>query len=104
MSISPHARRDPPPSPSTAIRRRRATAGLLLLLLTGFPALALSPNELAAIRVGGLSILWWYGGVLAPVAAATAVAFLCAPSAGGPPSAPGAPTGRAQDARRPELP
>lgn len=103
MSISPHARRDPPPSRSTAITRCRTAAGILLLLLAGFPALALSPNELAAIRVGGLSILWWYGGVLAPVAAAATVVALCVPG-GVAAAAPGAPPGPAQAARPPDLP
>ena len=42
---------------------------LLALLLAGFLVLAALPNQVAAIRVAGLSLLWWYGGVLAPVMA-----------------------------------
>ena len=37
------------------------------LLLAGFLALGALPNQTASIRLGGLSLLWWYGGVLAPV-------------------------------------
>ena len=42
---------------------------LLALLLAGFLLLGALPNQVAAIRVAGLSLLWWYGGVLAPVLA-----------------------------------
>jgi len=38
------------------------------LLLAGFLLLGALPNQTASIRLGGLSLLWWYGGVLAPVA------------------------------------
>lgn len=41
---------------------------LLWLLLAGFLLLGALPNQTASIRLGGLSVLWWYGGVLAPVA------------------------------------
>jgi hypothetical protein len=40
---------------------------LLSLLLAGFLLLGALPNQMSSIRVGGLSVLWWYGGVLAPV-------------------------------------
>jgi hypothetical protein len=39
---------------------------LLSLLLAGFLLLGALPNQVASIRVAGLSLLWWYGGVLAP--------------------------------------
>jgi hypothetical protein len=42
---------------------------LLALLLAGFLLLGTLPNRVASIRVAGLSLLWWYGGVLAPVIA-----------------------------------
>ncbi len=42
---------------------------LLVLLLAGFLLLGALPNQVANIRVGGLSLLWWYGGVLAPTLA-----------------------------------
>jgi hypothetical protein len=40
---------------------------MLALLLAGFLLLGALPNQVASIRVAGLSLLWWYGGVLAPV-------------------------------------
>jgi hypothetical protein len=42
---------------------------LLWLVLAGFLVLGALPNQAAAIRLGGLSVLWWYGGVLGPVLA-----------------------------------
>jgi hypothetical protein len=44
------------------------TTGVVLLglLLAGFLLLGALPNQVASIRVAGLSLLWWYGGVLAP--------------------------------------
>ena len=39
---------------------------LLWLLLAGFLVLGALPNQTASIRLGGLSLLWWYGGLLAP--------------------------------------
>ena len=47
------------------------TTGVLLLalLLAGFLLFGALPNQVAGIRVAGLSLLWWYGGVLAPVMA-----------------------------------
>ncbi len=48
----------------------RGTAVLLLLLvLVVFPVIAGLPNQVGAIRLAGLSLLWWYGGVIAPVLA-----------------------------------
>ena len=43
---------------------------LLLLVLVAFPAIDVLPHQVATIRLAGLSILWWYGGVVAPVLAA----------------------------------
>jgi len=40
-----------------------------LLILAGLPALFLAPLELGAIRIAGVSLAWWYGGVLAPLLA-----------------------------------
>ena len=42
---------------------------LLLVLLAGFPLLVLLPSEVGNIRVAGLSLLWWYGAVVAPALA-----------------------------------
>jgi hypothetical protein len=53
---------------------------LLALLLAGFLLLGALPNQVAGMRVGGLSLLWWYGGVLAPVLAVlVAIRWLAAP-------------------------
>jgi len=50
---------------------------LLLLVLVVFPVIAALPNQVATIRLAGLSVLWWYGGVIAPVLAwLIAVAWL----------------------------
>ena len=48
----------------------RAKAGLLLLLLlVAFPFIDGLPDEVAMTRLAGLSLLWWYGGVIAPLGA-----------------------------------
>ena len=53
---------------------------LLLLLLAGFFLLGALPNQAAGIRVAGLSLLWWYGGLLAPVLAVlVAIRWLAEP-------------------------
>lgn len=41
----------------------------LLLILAGLPALVLAPLELGAVRIAGVSLGWWYGGVVAPLLA-----------------------------------
>jgi hypothetical protein len=48
---------------------RLARPVLLVVLLAGFPLIALLPSEAGNIRVAGLSLLWWYGAVAAPVLA-----------------------------------
>ena len=53
---------------------------LLALLLAGFLLLGALPNHVASVRVAGLSLLWWYGGVLAPVLAlVVAIRWLAEP-------------------------
>ena len=104
MSISPHARREPSSTPSTSINRLRAAGSLLVLLLAAFPLLAMLPNDVASIRVAGLSILWWYGGVLAPLAAAATAALAGQRPAEEIPSSPDAPATGASSARPPDLP
>lgn len=53
---------------------------LLALLLAGFLLLGALPNQVADIRVAGLALLWWYGGVLAPVLAVlVAIRWLAEP-------------------------
>jgi hypothetical protein len=43
---------------------------VVLLLLTGAGVLATLPHGAGAMRVGSLSILWWYAAVVAPLVAA----------------------------------
>ena len=50
--------------------RRRFTGRLLGLVLAGVALLALGPFDVGAVRVAGVSLLWWYGGAVAPVLAA----------------------------------
>jgi hypothetical protein len=53
---------------------------LLTLLLAGFLLLGALPKQVASIRVAGLSLLWWYGGLLAPVMAVlVAIRWLAEP-------------------------
>ena len=55
------------------------------LLLAGFLLLGALPNQTASIRLGGLSLLWWYGGVLAPAAGVlAAIRWLADPVAAPP--------------------
>ena len=50
---------------------------LLFLVLVAFPAIAVLPHHVATLRLAWLSILWWYGGVVAPVLAGLiAIAWL----------------------------
>jgi hypothetical protein len=58
---------------------------LLALLLAGFLLLGALPNQAAGVRVGGLSLLWWYGGILAPVLAVLVAIRWLAPPAASPP-------------------
>ena len=57
-------------------RRRRTAIVALLVLLAGAPVLALAPAAPGAVRVAGVSLLWWYVGLVAPVLA-TGIAIAC---------------------------
>ena len=60
-----------------AVTNRAKVVFLLLLLLVAFPVIAVLPNQVGAVRLAGLSLLWWYGGVIAPLLAwLIAVAWL----------------------------
>jgi len=48
---------------------RRRAIGALLLLLAVAPLLALAPSAPGAVRLVGVSLLWWYTGLVAPLAA-----------------------------------
>jgi hypothetical protein len=54
---------------NAAVIHRAGGVVLLVLLLAAFPAIAALPDQIAAIRLAGLSVLWWYGGAVAPVLA-----------------------------------
>jgi hypothetical protein len=56
-------------------RGRRTSIAALLVLLAGAPLLALAPAAPGAVRVAGVSLLWWYAGVVAPLLA-TIVAII----------------------------
>ena len=53
----------------SASRGRRTAITALLVLLAGAPLLALAPAAPGAVRVAGMSLLWWYAGVAAPLLA-----------------------------------
>lgn len=60
-----------------AVSTRGVAALLLLVVLATFPIIAALPHQFGAIRLAGLSLLWWFGGVIAPVLTAViAVAWL----------------------------
>ena len=64
----------------------------MLVLLAGAPGLIALPLGADAVRVSGLSVLWWYGAVVAPcVAVLVTVAVLLSrspPDNSGPPAGP----------------
>ncbi len=49
--------------------RHRLGIGALLGLLVLFVLLSLAPLRPGAVRVLGMSLSWWYGGVLSPLLA-----------------------------------
>lgn len=51
---------------------RRAGILALLALLAGALMLAIAPMRVGEVRIGGVSALWWYLGLIAPIAAAAA--------------------------------
>jgi hypothetical protein len=54
--------------PVSARIRRAAIAALLLLVAIAI-ALPLMPGTPGTLRIGGVSLLWWYAAVLAPLLA-----------------------------------
>ena len=48
---------------------RRRAIGALFVLLAVAPLLALAPSAPGAVRLAGVSLLWWYTGLVAPLAA-----------------------------------
>ncbi len=55
---------------------RTALPAVLLLLLAAYPLIGALPSEAGSIRVAGLSVLWWYGAVVAPALAWLAAVVL----------------------------
>jgi uncharacterized membrane protein len=47
---------------------------MIFLVLGGVVLLTVAPFELGTIRLAGVSLLWWYGAVAAPVVAVTVTA------------------------------
>jgi hypothetical protein len=57
-----------------AANRGRRSAVLVLVLLLSLPLLALAlPGSPVTMRVAGVTLLWWYATVAAPLAAAISV-------------------------------
>ena len=55
--------------------RRRGAMATLLALLGGGLIVATAPMHLGEIRIGGVSVLWWYATLIAPLSAATVALF-----------------------------
>lgn len=55
--------------PVSAARIRRTAVAALLLLAAIAIALPVLPGTPGTLRAGGVSLLWWYGAVAAPVLA-----------------------------------
>jgi hypothetical protein len=53
----------------SGLRARRIGTIALLVLLAIAPLLALAPAAPGAVRLAGVSLLWWYAGLAAPLAA-----------------------------------
>ena len=58
---------------------RRVGIVVILVLLAGGAVLAILPSDVGAVRVAGLSLLWWYAAVVAPVIAVlvTVAVLIC---------------------------
>jgi hypothetical protein len=51
---------------------KKSSSLLLLAVLVVFVILQALPRDVAQIRLGPLSLLWWWGGVLGPLIAVLA--------------------------------
>ncbi|HYB40375.1 MAG TPA: hypothetical protein VEL75_01330 [Candidatus Methylomirabilis sp.] len=49
---------------------RSAAALLVLALVAAPPVIGALPNQIGAVRAAGVSLLWWYTGLVAPLVAA----------------------------------
>ena len=61
---------------------------MIFLILGGAVVLTLAPFELGTIRLAGVSLLWWYGVVAAPVVVVTVTAVALVRSSDGAPAPP----------------
>jgi len=66
MTASPHVR-PRAPSRRAAAGRPALGAAFLVVLLAVLPCLVLLPGAPGAVRVSGVSLAWWYGGLVAPL-------------------------------------
>jgi len=57
-------------------RGRRLGIAALLVLLAVAPVLALAPAAPGAVRIAGVSLLWWYAALAAPLAATSLAVVL----------------------------
>jgi hypothetical protein len=60
----------------SAARRRRIGMVALTFLLVPLLLLALLPGAPGAVRVAGVSLAWWYAGVVGPALAAVVATVL----------------------------
>jgi hypothetical protein len=56
--------------------RRPAAITALLGLVAGALAFAAAPFDMAAVRLAGIGLLWWYAALLAPATAAVVTALV----------------------------
>jgi hypothetical protein len=59
-------------------RGRRTGIAALLVLLAVAPLLALAPGAPGAVRLAGVSVLWWYAALVAPLVATTVAVVVLA--------------------------
>lgn len=60
---------------------RRAGIVVLLALLALVPLLAIVPSAPGAVRIAGVSLLWWYAGLVAPLLSTLLAMILLAAAA-----------------------
>jgi hypothetical protein len=60
---------------------RRAGIVVVLALLALVPLLAIVPSAPGAVRVAGVSLLWWYAGLVAPLLSTLLTMILLAAAA-----------------------
>ncbi len=63
------------------VRTEGMAALLLLVVLALFPIIDTLPHQVGAIRLAGVSLLWWFGGAIAPLLTAVIAVVLLPGSA-----------------------